>query len=138
MAITSTELKKQILASKISHVRSLNLEKALEYDLNSFFKSLKEKVIHELKEYWPDNDGVLLQGQLDLILAPIFESQQEYYNILREYNIKEYDSGYKQGRRLVNLARKPLSSFKSESNTIKVNKLANLKVDKYELFGTND
>jgi len=138
MAITSTELKKQILASKISHVRSLNLEKALEYDLNSFFKSLKEKVIHELKEYWPDNDGVLLQGQLDLILAPIFESQQEYYNILREYNIKEYDSGYKQGRRLVNLARKPLSSFKSESNTIKVNKLANLKVDKDELFGTND
>lgn len=138
MAITSTELKKQILASKISHVRSLNLEKALEYDLNSFFKSLKEKVIHELKEYWPDNEGVLLQGQLDLILAPIFESQQEYYNILREYNIKEYDSGYKQGRRLVNLARKPLSSFKSESNTIKVNKLANLKVDKDELFGTND
>lgn len=138
MAITSTELKKQILASKISHVRSLNLEKALEYDLNSFFKSLKEKVIHELKEYWPDNEGVLLQGQLDLILAPIFESQQEYYNILREYNVKEYDSGYKQGRRLVNLARKPLSSFKSESNTIKVNKLANLKVDKDELFGTND
>ena len=137
--LTALEVKRQILASKTSRVRSLNLEKALEYDLNIFFQHLKEQVLHELAEYWPeDNEGVLLQGQLDLILAPIFESQQEYYNILRKYNIKEYNAGVRQGRRLVNLARKPLSAFKSEDTTIKPQNLLSASIDKDELFGTND
>lgn len=137
--LTALEVKRQILASKTSRVRSLNLEKALEYDLNIFFQHLKEQVLHELAEYWPeDNEGVLLQGQLDLILAPIFESQQEYYNILRKYNIKEYNAGVRQGRRLVNLARKPLSAFKSEDTTIKPQNLLSTSIDKDELFGTND
>ena len=130
--------KKQVLAAQLSELASKSNEDTLYYELSLFFQQVKEQVLHELEEYWPNDDTVLLQGQLDLILAPIFESQQQYYNILRKYNIKEYNLGVKQGRRLVKMANKPLSSFKSESNTIKVNRLANLHVDKDELFGTND
>lgn len=139
MLMTSLmEKKKQVLVAQLNELASKSNEETLEYELSLFFQSLKEQVLHELSEYWPNDEAVLLQGQLDLILAPIFESQQQYYNILRKYNIKEYKLGAKQGRRLVKLANKPLSSFKSESTTLKVNKLANLNVDKDELFGTND
>lgn len=132
------EKKKQVLVAQLSELASQSNEETLYYELSLFFQQVKEHVLHELEEYWPNDDAVLLQGQLDLILSPIFESQQKYYNILRKYNIKEYNLGSKQGRRLVKMANKPLSSFKSESNTIKVDKLANLRVDKDELFGTND
>ncbi|MBQ6345000.1 MAG: minor capsid protein [Methanobrevibacter sp.] len=126
------------MAAQISYRRSELNEESLYVELHNFFQHLKETVLHELHEYWKDDDSILLEGQLDLILAPIFESQQKYYNILRKHNIKEYNFGCREARRLVKLARKPVSSLKAESNTIKVNKLANLNVDKDELFGTND
>lgn len=132
------EAKKQALIAQLSELASQSNEDNLKYELSIFFQKLKEKVLHELHEYWKDDTTILLEGHLDLILAPIFESQQQYYNILRKYNIKEYRLGTKQGRRLVRIARKPLSSFKSESQNIKVNKLLNIDVNKDELFATND
>ena len=131
-------VKRNLLAAQISYKRSELNEESLYVELHNFFQHLKETVLHELREYWVDDDTILLEGQLDLILSPIFESQQEYYNILRKHNIKEYNFGCKEASRLVKLARKQVSSYKSESNTIKVNKLANLHVDKDELFGTNE
>lgn len=133
------EAKKQALVTQLSELASQSNEESLEYELSLFFQKVKENVLQGLNEYWPkDDEGVLLQGQLDIIVSPIFESQQEYYNILRKYNIKEYNLGCKQGRRLVNLARKPLSSFKSESVDIRAKNILNASVDKDELFGTND
>ena len=131
-------VKRDLLTAQISYKRSELNEKSLYVELHNFFQRLKSTVLHELHEYWGDDDSILLEGQLDLILSPIFESQQEYYNILRKHNIKEYNFGCKEARRLVNLTRKNVSSHKSESNTIKVNNLINSAIDKDELFGTND
>lgn len=136
--LTSKAVKKQLLVSKTNALRSLNLEKALEYDLNKFFQNLKTQVLAALYEYYPmDEQGILLQGQADLILAPIFESQKEYYEILERYNKKEYRSGVRQAKRLVKLAKANVSARKSENTTtFNANKL--VKIEKDDLFGTND
>ena len=141
MMMTAAQIqavKRNLLAAQVSYKRSELNEKSLYVELHNFFQHLKKTVLHELREYWKDDDSILLEGQLDLILAPIFESQQEYYNILRKHNIKEYNSGCREARRLVKLTRKNVSSHKSENNTIKTNNLLKLAVDKDELFGTND
>ncbi|WP_406532502.1 phage minor head protein [Methanobrevibacter sp.] len=136
--LTSKAVKKQLLASKTNALRSLNLEKALEYDLNKFFQNLKTQVLAALYEYYPmDEQGILLQGQADLILAPIFESQKEYYKILERYNKKEYRSGVRQAKRLVKLAKANVSARKSE-NTTNFNANNLIKIEKDNLFGTND
>ena len=128
--------KKQILAAKTSVLRSLNNEQALKYELTQFFENLKKEVLHELEEYY--NDEFMFQAQADLILSPIFESHQKYYNILRKYNHKEYYFGRKTGRRLVKLAQK-----KAKKNTIQIAdksrapSILSASINKDELFGTN-
>lgn len=132
-------VKMDLLAAQVSYKRSELNEQSLYVELHNFFQRLKETVLHELREYWvDDDDAILLNGHLDLILAPIFESQQKYYNILRKHNIKEYNFGCKEASRLVKLSRKSVSSLKAESNTTNTNKLLNIGLEKDELFGTND
>ncbi len=126
------KVKNQLLASKISVIRSLNNEQALKYELTQFFQNLKKTVLHELEEYY--NEEFMFQGQADLILAPIFEAQQEYYNILRKFNHKEYNFGRKTGRRLVELARGKhvRAADKSQKPSI-----LNTNFNRNNLFGTN-
>lgn len=139
MTVAQTQaVKRNLLAAQISYKRSELNEESLYVELHNFFQHLKKTVLSELREYWKDDDSILLEGQLDLILAPIFESQQRYYNILRKHNIKEYNFGCREASRLVKLSRKPVSSLKAESDTIKTNKLLNIGLEKDELFGTND
>lgn len=136
----SSQLKKvknQILASKISVIRSLNNEQALKYELTQFFQNLKKSVLSELEEFY--SEDFMFQAHADLILAPIFEAQQEYYNILRKFNHKEYQFGRKTGRRLVNLARKKAKkgSLTYADKASKTPNILKATIKKDELFGTN-
>lgn len=139
MSSQAKKVKNQILASKISVIRSLNNEKALQYELNHFFQELKRTVLHELEEYY--NPDFMFQGHADLILAPIFEAQQEYYNILRKFNHKEYHFGRKEGRRLVKLARRRAKrrsiSYADKASQTPSILTANIKKED-NLFGINE
>ena len=136
MTSQSKMVKNQILASKISVIRSLNNEQALKYELTQFFQNLKKTVLHELEEYY--NEEFMFQAHADLILAPIFEAQQEYYNILRKFNHKEYNFGRKEGRRLVKLARKRANRNSiAYADKAKTPSIINASIKKDDLFGTN-
>ena len=97
------KVKKQILASQISTARSRNNERQLQKEISDFFKQIMEEVQTNLQEYWSDYQ--LLQGQINLITQPILEHHNEYYNLLIKYNLQEFELGYKEGERLVQLSR---------------------------------
>ena len=69
----------------------------------------------------------MLQGQVNIIVSPISESQKEYYYILRTYNKKEYQQGRKEGQRLVESAKKHRADKSIDEN---------VKIQKNQLFGT--
>ena len=77
-------------------------EKQLELALRKYFKELKEEVLDNLEEYWSEYQ--LLQGQIDLIIAPIEESHEKYYQILAKHNKREYQLGNKEAERLIDIA----------------------------------
>ena len=136
MTTTATTVKRQLLAARISQTRSLNNEAALKWELHKFFLNLKDKVLKELHEYYPDDTGILLEGHLDLILAPIFESQQKYYNILRRFNRKEYNFGVREAKRLVKLAHNNNSGASKSQNNVKLESLFDAGFEKDDLFAT--
>lgn len=120
--------KRKILAAKISTARSRNNERQLERELHVFFRKLQEQIQNNLEEYWND---YLLQGQIDLITAPIDEAHEEYYHILSKYDKREYKLGEAEAQRLVQL------SYENQAlKAIKIPRLR-LKVQRQnELFGT--
>lgn len=136
MTTTATTVKRQLLAARISQTRSLNNESALKWELHKFFLNLKDKVLKELHEYYPDDTGILLEGHLDLILAPIFESQQKYYNILRRFNHKEYNFGVREAKRLVKLAHNNNSGASKSQNNVKLESVFDAGFEKDDLFTT--
>ncbi len=93
------EVKKQILASQISVKRTLKNEKALERELSKFFKRLQKEVLSALHEYWSEYQ--LLQGQINLMVAPVHEAHREYYEILEKYVRREYKLGQAEAKRNV-------------------------------------
>ena len=110
----ATNVKKQILASKIAYKRSLHNEERLEKALAKFFNNLKKEVLKALDEYWSDYQ--LLQGQVDLITAPVHTAHKDYYELLTLYIKKEYRLGSKEAKRLVdNANRKQQFAHKSIS-----------------------
>lgn len=134
---TAHQLKKELLAAQINYKRSEYNEKSLYADLHNFFLGLKQEVLKELEEYW--NETFMFQGQVDLILSPIFESQKQYYEIILKHIKKEYGFGRARGKRLVNNALKQRkieehqhSADKAEKNPIK------LITKKDGLFGTSE
>ena len=94
--------KREVLASQVSLKRTQNNERQLEQSLSKFFKGLSEEVLKNLEEYWSEYQ--LLQGQIDLIVQPITDAQQDYYDILSKYIKREYKLGQKEAERLVNQA----------------------------------
>jgi len=109
----ATVVKRQILASKIAYKRSLNNEERLERELQRFFYKLKKEVLNALDQYW--SDTLLLQGQVDLICAPVHEAHKEYYELLEKYIKREYRLGKAEGKRLVEIANsRAKTSHKSE------------------------
>lgn len=103
-----------------------NIEANLRINLQNFFETQKNRIIAELEKYY--NEEYMLQGQIDLILAPIHEAQKEYYEMLLESNLAMYQRGMSQGQRLYNLAEQTRESHKSTKSPFDFNKR--------ELFGT--
>jgi len=88
------------LNSKLSESNEKQLEKAI----SKYFKELREEVLDNLEEYWSDYQ--MLQGQINLIIAPIENSHEQYYNILAKHDKREYQLGGKEAQRLVNILKK--------------------------------
>ena len=127
------EVKKQILASQISVKRTLQNERAMERELSKFFKRLKGEVLSALKEYWSEYQ--LLQGQINLMVAPVHEAHKEYYEILEKYVKREYKLGQAEAKRNVErLQRKNRVAFKA-TTPMPIKGFINH--NKYDLFETS-
>ena len=125
------QYKKQILASQIALKRTQNNERQLEQALSRFFKKLSSDVLGNLEEYWSEYQ--LLQGQINLIIKPIMESEEEYNRILEKYIRREYKLGSAEAKRLVNLA----MNRKAEKSIFdQLRKGVRIKATRYNLFGT--
>lgn len=101
MQLKSQNLKKKILIAQLNSKRSLNNERLLERAVSEYFKGLQKEVLDKLEEYW--NEYQLLQGHVDLIIAPVNESHEKYYNILAKHDKREYKLGQDEAQRLINI-----------------------------------
>lgn len=111
--------------------RSANNERQLQQALSQLFKKLSKEVLGNLEEYWSEYQ--LLQGQITLMVKPIEEAQEEYYQILEKYIRREYKLGNKEAQRLVDLA---MTKQAHKSIFDKLRKAVNIKATRYNLFGT--
>ena len=111
--------------------RSANNERQLQQALSQLFKKLSKEVLGNLEEYWSEYQ--LLQGQINLMVKPIEEAQEEYYHILERYIRREYKLGNKEAQRLVDLA---MTKQAHKSIFDKLRKAVNIKATRYNLFGT--
>jgi len=102
MILKKSQVRKKLLIAALNNARSRNNEKELELALRRYFKSIREEVLHNLEEYWSEYQ--LLQGQIDLIVAPVNDSHERYYQILEKHNKLEYSLGNKEAERLINIA----------------------------------
>ena len=93
------QAKRKLLIAQLNSKLSLNNEKLLERAVSEYFKQLKEEVLANLEEYWSEYN--LLQGQIDLIIAPVNDSHEQYYNILAKHDRKEYKLGEDEAKRLI-------------------------------------
>ena len=120
-----------ILASQIALKRSQNNETELQTALAKYFKIIETAIQSTLEEYW--SDTLLLQGHLDLILQPLTDGEEAYYQILEQYIKREYKLGISEAKRLVELAVNPQAN---KSIFDKLKKKVNIKATRNNLFGT--
>ena len=99
--------------------------------LSQLFRKLSKEVLGNLEEYWSEYQ--LLQGQINLMVKPIEEAQEEYYHILERYIKREYKLGNQEAQRLVDLA---MTKQAHKSIFDKLRKAVNIKATRYNLFGT--
>ena len=119
-------MQKRLLIAQLSKARSLNNEKQLTNAVSKYFKSLREEILNNLEEYWSEYQ--LLQGHIDLIIAPVEESHERYYNILAQYDKREYRLGQEEAQRLIRLV--------NEQSAMKARWRPRLKTLRNQLFGT--
>ena len=117
--------KQELLASQVSNLVSDTNENLLRVNLSKFFTDLEQDIQSALMEYW--NDTVLLQGQLNLILAPIHEKHQEYYELIMKHKLQEFNRGKRTGERLVR---------RQQGQSLKASKPVKFHHSPEELFGT--
>ena len=91
--------RKELLASKVSSLVSDTNENLLRVNLTKFFTDLEAEIQKALIEYW--SDTLLLQGQLNLILAPIHEKHQEYYELIMRHKLQEFKRAKQSANRIV-------------------------------------
>ena len=94
-------MKRKLLIAQLNDALSRNNEKRLERAISQYFKDLKEEVLNNLEEYWSEYQ--LMQGQINLIIAPVEASHERYYEILAKHDKKEYKLGEAEAKRLVNI-----------------------------------
>ena len=93
------EMQRKLLIAQLNKAISSNNEKQLERAVSRYFRQLKKEVLSNLEEYWSEYQ--LLQGQIDLIIAPVMDSHEQYYKILSKHDSKEYQLGEKEAQRLI-------------------------------------
>ena len=89
--------KKQKIATQLSKDLSNQNEVLLKNNVSTFFKKLRIKILEAIDDYW---ETLFFQGQVDLILSPIHEAHQEYYNLLLKHNLQEFNRGANEGKLL--------------------------------------
>ena len=99
--LTNQEMQRKLLIAQLNKAISNNNERQLERAIGRYFKDLKEEVLSNLEEYWSEYQ--LLQGHIDLIVAPVNDSHERYYKILAKHDKKEYQLGEKEAQRLIKL-----------------------------------
>ena len=128
MTILALKKKKQeLLASQVSRIASDTNDNLLRVNLSKFFTDLEHEIQSALLEYW--NDHMLLQGQVNLILASIHEKHQEYYELIMKHKIQEFHRAEQLGRRLVK---------RQEQSAMKATKPVKITANRNNLFGTLD
>ena len=126
MTIQALKKKKQeLLASQVSNLVSDTNENLLRVNLSKFFTDLEQDIQSALMEYW--NDTILLQGQVNLILASIHEKHQEYYELIMKHKLQEFHRAEQQGKRLVK---------RQEQSAMKAAKPVKMTATRNNLFGT--
>lgn len=128
-------MKKQILASQIALKRSQNNETELENAIARYFKIIETAIQQNLQEYW--SDTLLLQGHIDLILQPLIDGEETYYQILEQYIQREYKLGIDEAQRLVELSTNT-AAHKAMPDRIQqfYRKIINIRATRNNLFGT--
>lgn len=117
--------KKELLASQVSRIASDTNENLLRVNLSKFFTDLEHEIQSALLEYW--NDHMLLQGQVNLILASIHEKHQEYYELIMKHKLQEFHRAEAMGRRLVK---------RQEQSAMKASRPVKITANRDNLFGT--
>ena len=126
MTVQALKRKKQeLLASQVSRIASDTNENLLRVNLSKFFTDLEHDIQSALLEYW--NDHMLLQGQVNLILASIHEKHQEYYELIMKHKLQEFHRAEKLGERLVK---------RQEQSAMKASKPVKMTATPNNLFGT--
>lgn len=95
----SQKMKRKLLIAQLNSKLSDVNERQLQTAIRDYFHGLREEVLDNLEEYWSEYQ--LLQGQINLIVAPVQESHQQYYDILVKYDKKEYQLGEAEAKRLI-------------------------------------
>ena len=94
-------MQRKLLIAQLNKAISNNNERQLERALRRYFKQIEKEVLDNLEEYWSEYQ--LLQGHIDLILAPVMDSHEQYYSILSKHDSKEYNLGEKEAQRLIQI-----------------------------------
>lgn len=94
-------MQRKLLIAQLNKAISTNNEQQLERAVSKYFKELQKEVLDNLEEYWSEYQ--LLQGHINLIIAPVEESHEKYYNILAKHDRKEYKLGNKEAERLIKI-----------------------------------
>lgn len=83
----------------MSRLVSDSNENLLRINLSKFFTDLEQDIQKALFEYWSNTD--LKKGQVNLILAPIHEKHQEYYELIMNHKLNEFRRSERIGTLLV-------------------------------------
>ena len=95
-------MKRKLLIAQLNNRLSQSNEKQLELAIRKYFKELRKEVLDNLEEYWSEYQ--MLQGHIDLIIAPVENSHEQYYQILAKHDKREYQLGSKEAQRLISIA----------------------------------
>ena len=126
MTTQALKARKELLASKVSNLVSDTNENLLRVNLTKFFTDLESEIQKALIEYW--SDTLLLQGQINLILAPIHEKHMEYYELIMRHKLQEFKRAKQSANRVVKRERKRVS--------LKAAKPVKFTANRNNLFGT--
>lgn len=118
--------RKELLASKVSNLVSDTNENLLRVNLTKFFTDLEAEIQKALLEYY--NDTFMLQGQINLILAPIHEKHQEYFELIMRHKLQEFKRAKQSANRVVKREQKKVS--------LKAAKPVKFTANRNNLFGT--